>query len=283
MSTTDHNNDSASKKSTGTAMRVQALQKCMLPIKHKFLFISTQGGVGKTNALINLAIALSKRKVNVGLMDVNFHRPEIHKMLGLEPEVASDSDNRFMPMVYLDALKVASIESVMKERDEETGAWENPLKISDILRFISSINWGSLDYLFVDTPAGPDEKLLSVIQAIPDAKIIIVTAANKIDQESAKKMINFFKKEEISIFGWIENMRGFLCQNCGRRQETLSTGPVNRAIFLNEIPFLGRIPIDIHLEESVDTWEDFYAKHPSSQAAEPYNLIAQKILESNIV
>jgi len=77
-------------------------------------------------------------------------------------------------------------------------------------------------------------------------------------------------------------MRGFLCQNCGRRQEVLSTGPVNRAVFLNEIPFLGRIPIDIHLKESVDTWEDFYTKHLNSQVAEPYNLIVQKILESNI-
>jgi len=282
MSVTNHTNDSTSKINTDTAIRVQALQEPMSSIKHKFLFISTQGGVGKTNAMINIAMSLSKSKMTVGLMDINYNSPDVHRMLGLEPAVASDSDNRFIPMAYLDALKVASIESVMKERDEETGVWGKPLKISDILRFISSIYWGDLDYLFVDTPAGPGEKLLSVIQSIPDAKIIIVTAPDMIRQDIAKKMINFFKKEDISIFGWIENMQGFLCQNCGQHQELISTGPVNRAVFLNEIPFLGRIPIDVHLRESTNTWEAFYEKHPSSQAMEPYDLIAQKIMGTKI-
>ena len=121
-------------------------------------------------------------------------------------------------MPYSDDLKVASIESLMQEIDE-TEVWEKPLKISDIRRFISSVNWGSLDYLFVDTPSAPVEGLLTVIRAIPQAKTIIVTAPNKISGECAKNMINFFRKEKMPIFGWIENMAGFLCQHCGQRQE----------------------------------------------------------------
>ena len=214
------------------------------------------------------------------MMDVNFHSPDIHSMLGLEPAVASNSDKQFIPMPYSDNLKVASIESLMQDIDE-TGIWGKPLKISDIRRFISSVNWGSLDYLFVDTPTGPSEKLLSVVQTIPDAKIIIVTTPNMISGDRAKKMINFFRKEQIPIFGWIENMRGFLCQNCDKRLELFSTGPGNRAVFLLDIPFLGRIPIDPNFVECDDAGGPFLQKYPESEVAEACNLIAEKVMEGN--
>jgi Mrp family chromosome partitioning ATPase len=242
--------------------------------------MSTQGGVGKTSVIVNLALALSKRGVKVGLMDANYQGPDIRGMLGLELATASDSDKRFLPMAYSDDLKLASIESVMQDIDE-TGVWGKPLKISDIRRFIFSVNWGELDYLFVDTPAGPGEKLLSVVQAIPDGKTIFVTTPNKISEDRAKKMINFFRKEQIPIFGWIENMRGFLCQNCGQRLELFSTGSAGRAIFLMDIPFLGRIPTDPHLEESADTGEPFLEIHPSSPVADAHKHIVHKIMESS--
>ena len=278
MSITDNNKGSASQMNTDEALQVQALQESLSSIKHKFLVMSTQGGVGKTSVIVNLALALSKSGVKVGLMDANYHGPDIRGMLGLELATTSDSDKRFLPMAYSDDLKVASIESVMQDIDE-TGVWGKPLKISDIRRFIFSVNWGELDYLFVDTPAGPGEKLLSVIQAIPDGKTIFVTTPNKISEDRAKKMINFFRKEQIPIFGWIENMRGFLCQNCGQRLELFSTGSAGRAIFLMDIPFLGRIPTDPHLEESADTGEPFLEIHPSSPVADAHKHIVHKIME----
>jgi Mrp family chromosome partitioning ATPase len=183
-------------------------------------------------------------------------------------------------MPYSDDLKVASIESLMKDKDE-TGVWGKPLKISDIRRFISSVNWGSLDYLFVDTPSGPGERLLTLIRVIPEAKTIIVTAPNKIGGDSAENMINFFRKEKIPVFGWIENMRGFLCQHCGQRLELFSTGSGNRAVFLCDIPFLGRIPIDPHMGVCADAGDIFLEKHPESEVAEACNLIIEKIIGGN--
>ena len=277
MSIAENKRDSASRKNTDEAMQVQALQESLSSIKHKYLVMSSQGGVGKTSVIVNFALALSKRGVKVGLMDANYHGPDIRGMLGLELATTSDSDKRFLPMAYSDDLKVASIESVMQDIDE-TGVWGKPPKILDIRRFISSVNWGSLNYLFVDTPSGPGEGLLTVIRAIPEAKTIIVTAPNKISGDRAKNMINFFRKEKIPIFGWIENMRGFFCQHCGQLQEMFSTGPGNRAVFLMDIPFLGRIPIDPHLGESADTGEPFLEIYPSSQVADAHKFIVDKIM-----
>lgn len=242
--------------------------------------MSSQGGIGKTSVIVNLAVVLSKRGLKVGLMDANFHSPDIHRILGLEPAIAGNSDKPFIPAAYSDNLKAASIESAMQDPGG-TGVWGKPVRISDIRRFISGINWGSLDYLLVDTPAGPGEELLTIIREIPEAKTIIVTAPNKIGRDRAKNMINFFRTEEIPIYGWIENMCGFLCQNCGVRQELFSSGSGSRAVFLGDIPFLGRIPIDPHMVECADAGDPFLNKHPESEIAVGCNLIVDKILGSN--
>ena len=276
MSIADNSRDQASKNNPDEASQVKDLQKSMSSIKHKLLFISSEGGVGKTSVIVNFALALSMRGMKVGLMDLNYNSPEIHKIFGFEVEAVGERDKPFIPVGYTDDLKVASIQSIIKGRGE-TGAWGRPLMIPDIQRFISSVDWVELDYLFVDTAAGPGEKLRTVIQAIPDAKTIIVTTPNKISGDSAKKMINFFRNEKIPILGWIENMRGFLCQNCGQRQELFSSGPANRAIFLMDIPFLGRIPIDPAMGGCADSGDLFFEKHPDSEVAQACNLIIEKI------
>lgn len=98
-------------------------------------------------------------------MDVDIHGPDIHRMLGLEPAVISNADRRFEPVPYSSDLKMASIVSVIPGADKNTFL-EKHLKTSDIRRSISSVNWGRLDYLFVDTPAGPGEELSAVIRSI---------------------------------------------------------------------------------------------------------------------
>jgi len=277
MSIAENNRNEVSDNYADEVSQVKNFQKSMSSIKHTFLIMSSQGGVGKTSVIVNLAVALAKKGMKVGLMDANFRCPGIHEMLNLEPTDASVSDKSFIPVAYSDDLKVASIESLMQDMDE-TGIWGKPLKMSDIRRFISRVNWGSLDYLFVDTPSGPGEGLLTVIQTIPEAKTIIVTAPNKIGGDRAKNMINFFRKEKILIYGWIENMRGFLCQHCGKSMELFSTGPGNRAVFLGNIPFLGRIPRDPHMGEFADTGEPFLQKYPESEVAQACNLIIEKIM-----
>jgi len=45
------------------------------------------------------------------------------------------------------------------------------------------------------------------------------------------------------------------------------------------IPFLGRIPTDPHLEESTDTAEPFLEIYPSSPVADAHKHIVHKIME----
>ena len=42
--------------------------------------MSDKGGVGETSVSVNLSIALANKGYRVGLMDVDIHGPDIHRM-----------------------------------------------------------------------------------------------------------------------------------------------------------------------------------------------------------
>ena len=246
--------------------------------KHKFLFVSSIGGVGKTSVTLNVAVVFSKKGLKIGLLDLDILGPNIHRILGMDRPFESDSKGLFTPVICSDNLKVATIEHVLQNRKKMKDR-RKPAETTDIQWFIRNINWGKLDYLFADTPAGSGKALRTVIRSMPDAKIIIVSAPNRISAEHARKMINFFRKEKIQIFGWIENMRGFLCQHCNQRQELFSTGTGNRAIFLMDVPFLGRIPINPQMVGCADAGQPYLEKYQDSEAAIAFSNVAETILK----
>ena len=60
-----------------------AINRSLSRIKHKLLVMSGKGGVGKSSLAVNLAVGLSLKGYQVGLMDVDLHGPSIPRMLGL--------------------------------------------------------------------------------------------------------------------------------------------------------------------------------------------------------
>ena len=245
-----------------------------LPIaKHKFILVSSKPGVGKTVVAVNLAVALSKTGTKVGLVDANFNKPDIHKRLWFPDKYPFISRTGLRPIDYSDALKVLPL--TLEPNKNKKG--QNERSLSEFIKSISSVDWGRTNYILFDTSAGPTEELLEVIKSFPDAKVIIVTAPNKIDQKSFTEMTCFVREQNIPIWGWIENMRGFLCQNCDRRLSTIGTGPSGRTIFLNEIPFLGRIPVDINIDKNSDV-KTVLTEYPCPYDTEPYDMIAGKII-----
>jgi ATP-binding protein involved in chromosome partitioning len=44
-----------------------------------------------------------------------------------------------------------------------------------IKQFCSSVNWGDLEYLIVDTPPGTSDEHLSLVENFPEAEAILVT------------------------------------------------------------------------------------------------------------
>ncbi len=103
-------------------------------IPHQYIITSNKRGVGKTSLAANLAVALSKRKVKVGLIDLDLHGTNICNILGVQGIYETDVDKQFVPESYSDYLKVMSIEIHYEgcgpERDLARGL-ENPCHSPD--------------------------------------------------------------------------------------------------------------------------------------------------------
>lgn len=64
-------------------------RKVTIDMKHIILVLSGKVGVGKSTVSVNLAFALANHDRKVGLLDLDFHGPNIPKMLGIEDRRAA--------------------------------------------------------------------------------------------------------------------------------------------------------------------------------------------------
>ena len=228
------------------------LKDRMSRIKHKIIVMSGKGGVGKTSVSVNLSYALALTGREVGLVDIDLHGPNIAKMLGVEGQGFTGSDNGIEPVRVLPNLKAASISFATANPDMPI-IWRGPLKMSAIRQFLEEINWGDLDYLIVDSPPGTGDEPLSACQLIPEVSgAIIVTTPQDVSILDARKSVFFARQLKIPVIGIIENMSGFVCPHCGKETPIFKKGGGEKAAKDLGVPFLGRIPFEPAMVEMAD-------------------------------
>ena len=277
MSESKKRRQSARHQDSDMAAQDKAIEESLSRIKHKFLVMSGKGGVGKTSVATNLAVALSKKGVRVGLMDVDLHGPDIPRMLGLPGMVEVDGDGQFVPKLYSKNLEMVSIES-MTEKVDKAVIWRGPLKTHAIRRFLYGVWWGRREYLIVDSPPGTGDEPLSVAQTIPDAKAIIVTTPQEVSLADVRKAIDFCRTVGMPIFGLVENMSGFVCPHCGKSTDLFGEGGGYRTALAANIPFLAQIPFDPRMVKCGDTGKPYIESYPDSEVSKAYNQIVTKMM-----
>jgi ATP-binding protein involved in chromosome partitioning len=244
--------------------------KNLRQIKHKLIVLSGKGGVGKSTVSVNLALALSEKGYDVGLLDSDLHGPSIPKMLGVEDGRPEPTETGFNPISLSSHLKVMSIGFLLQDRDSPV-IWRGPLKMGAIKQFIGDCNWGNLDYLIVDLPPGTGDEPLSIAQLIPHSDgAIIVTTPQDVALVSVRKSINFVKKMNMHVIGIIENMSGFKCPHCGKSIDIFKTGGGLKASKDFNVPFLGKVPLDSQIVETGDSGEPFVIKNNGSDTAKAF-------------
>lgn len=225
-------------------------------IRHKFLVMSGKGGVGKSSVATFLAVTLSKRCFQTGLMDVDLHGPSIPRMLGIHGLLGA-TENGLTPKAWNSHLKVVSMECLLEDPDSAV-IWRGPVKAGVIRQFVSDVEWGDLDMLVIDSPPGTGDEPLSVAQTIPDASAIIVTTPQEVALADVRKSINFCRQVGMPILGLIENMSGLVCPHCGVEIPLLGQGGGLATAKQMDVPFLGRLPFDPRVVQLGDEGRMFF-------------------------
>lgn len=229
-------------------------------IKHIALVLSGKGGVGKSSATTQLALSLSLQGHSVGVLDVDLTGPSIPRFFGIENSKVTQAPGGWLPVSIheeqvigeqkVGKLSCMSLGFLLANRGDAV-VWRGPKKTAMVRQFLSDVQWGSLDYLLIDTPPGTSDEHISLVetllkQATPEqlAGAVVVTTPQAISVSDVKKEINFCKKTGVKVLGVIENMAGFVCPNCSECTNVFSKGGGQAMAQEFSVQFLGSVPID---------------------------------------
>ena len=211
---------------------------------------SGKGGVGKTTLSVNLAVALAKLGHKVGLLDADVYGPNVPLMLGTSAQPRAVGDNRIEPIVAF-GLKVISV-GFLNPGDKPI-IWRGPMLHQIIRQFLSSVDWGELDYLVIDLPPGTGDVALSLIQTVPLTGAVVVSTPSDVSLQDGRKAIEMFRQMKVDLVGVVENMSYFVCPHCHHEIDIFSRGGAERTAQHFGVPFLGSVQLDPELRKAGDT------------------------------
>ena len=230
----------------------QALAATLCRIEHKILVLSGKGGVGKSSVAAGLATALARRGRRVGLLDIDLHGPSIPGLLGIKGVPVGETGGSIQPVRTPEGVDVMSIGLLLRSRDDAV-IWRGPLKYKMIKQFLSTVAWGDLDYLIVDSPPGTGDEPLAVGQLITDADgAVVVSTPQAVAIDNVRRSITFARQLNLPILGVVENMSGYVCPECGTKIDLFGSGGGAAMACDMGVPFLGSIPIDPAMVEAGD-------------------------------
>ncbi|VDK67472.1 unnamed protein product [Gongylonema pulchrum] len=148
--------------------------------------------------------------------------------------------------------------------------------------FLKDVDWGSLDYLIIDTPPGTSDEHISTVQFLQVCSLdgaIVVTTPQEVSLLDVRKEINFCRKTNVRTLGVIENMSAFVCPCCANVTQLFprTTGGAKAMCDTLAVPLLASLPFDSHLAECADAGDDFFEKYSDSVLAKEYEKLARLI------
>ena len=214
---------------------------------------SGKGGVGKSFVTSNLAIALQKKGYKCGIIDADILGPSIPKAFGIPNDgVRVTDDKLMMPKVTELGIKVIST-NLLLPSDTEPVIYRGSLLISILQQFFTDVDWGELDYLFIDMPPGTGDVPLTIYQSFPIDGVIIVSTPQSLVSMIVEKSINMCKKMNIRILGLVENMSYIECPNCKTKIEIFGKSSIDETAKEYQLKVLGKVPQKLEYVNLVDT------------------------------
>ncbi|MEX2512776.1 MAG: Mrp/NBP35 family ATP-binding protein [Cyclobacteriaceae bacterium] len=230
----------------------------LLPkVKNIIAIASGKGGVGKSTCASNLAVALANSGAKVGLIDADIFGPSVPTMFNVEgqqPAVKQENGKNVIIPIEQYGVKLMSI-GFLTPADNAV-VWRGPMASSALKQFIGDVEWGELDYLFIDLPPGTSDIHLTMVQTVPVTGAVIITTPQKVALSDATKALTMFKQPQINvpILGVVENMAYFTPEELpDNKYYIFGRGGGTQLAEKYDVPFLGEIPLVQGIRESGDS------------------------------
>ena len=245
-------------------------------IQNVILVSSGKGGVGKSTTTVNLALALQKLGLKVGVLDADIYGPSIPTMLGNEGQTPKIEGENFVPLEAY-GMAVLSIGHLIGKQNTPV-AWRGAKATGALMQLFNQALWPDLDVLVIDMPPGTGDIQLTLAQRIPVTGAVIVTTPQNVALMDAVKGIELFNKVQIPVIGVVENMSTHICSNCGHEEQIFGTGGGDQLSQQYDIPLLGRLPLNVQIRENADAGKPSVVA--GDDAAESYMALAEKIAQT---
>lgn len=265
-------------------------------VRRVVAIMSGKGGVGKSTMTVNLAAALARRGLAVGIVDGDVNGPSLGRMAGVHgrpirhgPDGAEAVLVETAPTPATAPIKIMSMDLFL---DSETApivwhsptqrdayAWRGLMEAAALRELITDTAWGRLDCLLVDLPPGSDRlpNLADVLPTLSGA--VVITMPSAISLGVVGRSIRMARDLlETPIFGIVENMAGYVCHGCGALDELFPSGGVERLAADLDVPILGSIPFDPLLGICADEGRFFVTEYPDRAASASIRTLADRLV-----
>ena len=225
-------------------------------VKKVIAVMSGKGGVGKSLVTAALAAACRRSGRQVAVLDADITGPSIPKAFGVH-ERAMGNDDGIIPVYTRTGIKLMSLNLLM-ENETDPVVWRGALIAGTVKQFWTDVQWGDVDYMFVDMPPGTGDVPLTVFQSLPVDGIVVVTSPQELVGMIVETAVKMAEMMSIPIVGLVENYSYFQCPHCGEKLEIFGQSHLEDIAAAHGLDILARIPIDPELAKACDegTMED---------------------------
>lgn len=246
-------------------------------ISHIVVVASGKGGVGKSTTAVNLALALQRQGMKVGLFDADIYGPSQPLMLGVAGSRPRIINGKEMEPITAHGIKCNSVGFLVDEN--QAMVWRGPMVVGAFNQILNDTQWGKLDFLVIDMPPGTGDIQLSLAQSVPVTGAVIVTTPQDVALLDAKRGIEMFRKVNVPILGVVENMGLHICSQCGHEEHIFGEGGADRIATNYGVELLGSLPLDGRIREQCDAGTPAVSADPNGAVAGIYGRIAQRVRE----